>query len=86
MRPSIIKKALPLLLCMAVMAASVQAQTVEPKAPPAKVKAKAKKKSLRSRLPKFLQGSQETAKERSARLHRECKGRVNAGACSGYTD
>ncbi|MDB5928526.1 MAG: hypothetical protein JWR60_233 [Polaromonas sp.] len=34
---------------------------------------------------KFLPGSAETVKERSARLKRECKGRVNAGACSGYT-
>ncbi|MES2244619.1 MAG: hypothetical protein V4639_17235 [Pseudomonadota bacterium] len=34
---------------------------------------------------KFMPGSQETARERSARLKRECKGRVNAGACEGYT-
>lgn len=31
-------------------------------------------------------GSSETPAERSARLKRECKGRPNAGACSGYTD
>jgi hypothetical protein len=31
-------------------------------------------------------GSGETAAERTARLRRECKGRPNAGACSGYTD
>jgi len=30
-------------------------------------------------------GSGETAAERSARLKRECKGRPNAGACTGYT-
>ena len=35
---------------------------------------------------KFVPGSQETKKERSARLQRECKGRVNAGACTGYTE
>ncbi|MDP3604304.1 MAG: hypothetical protein Q8R59_00995 [Polaromonas sp.] len=35
---------------------------------------------------KFLPGSQETRKERSERLKRECKGQVNAGACTGYTD
>jgi hypothetical protein len=35
---------------------------------------------------KFLPGSQETRKERSERLKRECKGGVNAGACTGYTD
>jgi hypothetical protein len=34
---------------------------------------------------KFLQGSEETTKERSSRLKRECKGGVNAGACAGYT-
>lgn len=34
---------------------------------------------------KFLPGSGETDKERSNRLKRECKGRVNAGACAGYT-
>jgi hypothetical protein len=34
---------------------------------------------------KFIPGSQETRKERSERLKRECKGRVNAGACTGYT-
>ncbi|MES2956366.1 MAG: hypothetical protein V4711_12995 [Pseudomonadota bacterium] len=34
---------------------------------------------------KFLPGSEETRKERATRLKRECKGRVNAGACEGYT-
>lgn len=34
---------------------------------------------------KFIPGSAETKKERSARLTRECKGEVNAGACTGYT-
>lgn len=33
----------------------------------------------------FLRGSEESASERSARLKRECKGGVNAGACAGYT-
>ena len=33
----------------------------------------------------FKPGSQETKKERTARLTRECKGEVNAGACTGYT-
>lgn len=35
---------------------------------------------------KFLPGSGETSRERSTRLKRECKGRVNAGACEGYTN
>lgn len=34
---------------------------------------------------KFMPGSQESARERATRLKRECKGRVNAGACEGYT-
>lgn len=34
---------------------------------------------------RFLSGSEETAKDRSSRLKRECKGGVNAGACAGYT-
>ncbi|WP_298208106.1 hypothetical protein [Acidovorax sp.] len=29
--------------------------------------------------------SEESAAERDRRLYRECKGRPNAGACSGYT-
>lgn len=33
---------------------------------------------------KFMPGSEETRSERAARLKRECKGRVNAGACEGY--
>lgn len=31
-------------------------------------------------------GSGESPSARSARLKRECKGRPNAGACTGYTD
>lgn len=47
--------------------------------------AKVKKKSARGGKIKFLPGSAETVGERSARLKRECKGAVNAGACAGYT-
>ena len=50
--------------------------------PPA---AKVKKKSAQGGQIKFLPGSAETTGERNARLKRECKGRVNAGACAGYT-
>lgn len=55
--------------------------------PPAASKSKkhAASKSPRVSQIKFLPGSGETAKERSSRLKRECKGRVNAGACAGYT-
>lgn len=34
---------------------------------------------------KFLPSGGESAAERATRLKRECKGRVNAGACEGYT-
>lgn len=33
----------------------------------------------------FIQGSGETPAQRTARLRRECKGAVDAGACTGYT-
>ncbi len=50
---------------------------------------KANKKPAKStkaakRTVKFMPGSAETPKERANRLQRECKGRVNAGACEGY--
>lgn len=58
--------------------------------------AEAKKKTVRKKVAsklkskggntRFERGSEETVAERSARLKRECKGRVNAGACAGYTD
>ena len=51
---------------------------------PANAKAKAKKKAG-GKAPKFIPGSAETTAERDRRLLRECKGRVNAGACAGYT-
>lgn len=34
---------------------------------------------------KFLPSSAESTAERRIRLKNECKGRVNAGACEGYT-
>lgn len=46
---------------------------------------KVRKKAAHGGQVKFLPGSAETTAERSQRLKRECKGRVNAGACSGYT-
>jgi hypothetical protein len=66
---------------------SVQAQAAEGVPQPAKAKTKAKKKAAvaRGNKVKYVRGSEETASERSTRLKRECKGRVNAGACEGYT-
>jgi len=49
------------------------------------VKKKVSKQKSVSNKAKFSPGSQESTKERSARLQRECKGEVNAGACAGYT-
>ena len=70
--------ALALGFCAQAQASSVDADG-KPKA------TKTRKKSGASGQVKFLPGSAETTKERSSRLMRECKGRVNAGACAGYT-
>jgi hypothetical protein len=72
------------------MLGSVQAQaaqSAEGVTQPAKAKTKAKKKAAAARgnKVKYVRGSEETSSERSTRLKRECKGRVNAGACEGYT-
>ena len=61
------------------------AQASSPGAESKPVATKARKKTGSSGQIKFLPGSAETTKERSTRLKRECKGRVNAGACAGYT-
>lgn len=47
---------------------------------PAKEKAKAQGGKAT-----FVRGSEESVAERTARLKRECKGGVNAGACAGFT-
>ena len=65
-----------------------QAQAPEVLNPPAKNTAKKKAKSPKHATgakAKFVSGSQETKKERTVRLTRECKDEVNAGACTGYT-
>ncbi len=84
------------LLCVAALSgflitSGTWAQAPEVPNPPAKTEAKKKAKKPKaqngekgSRV-KFIPGSQESKKERSARLTRECKGEVNAGACTGYT-
>ena len=67
---------------------SVQAQSPALADQPVKTKAKKKasqKKLARGATARFPRGSEETVAERSARLRRECKGGVNAGACAGYT-
>lgn len=47
--------------------------------------AKKKAKSHRVAKPKQDGGSAESTKDRERRLLRECRGRVNAGACEGFT-
>jgi hypothetical protein len=67
------------------MMGSVQAQSAEGVTQPTKSKAKKKAATVPGTKVKYIRGSEETTGERSTRLKRECKGRVNAGACEGYT-
>ena len=82
------KPAWAFLLVVAVLMGNAHARLSSSTAgdPPAASKAK-KHAAAKSRVSqiRFLPGSGETEKERSSRLKRECKGRVNAGACAGYT-
>lgn len=66
---------------------TAHAQALDILNPPTQVQAKKKtgKHKTAGKKTTFSPGSQETTKERSARLARECKGAANAGACSGYT-
>lgn len=89
----------PALALMAAVAllggnAMAQAQPTQDSGKPAKTKSKTKKTKAKAESAgatgtggkvKFLSGSGETPAQRHARLQRECKGAVNAGACSGYT-
>jgi hypothetical protein len=76
------------IMAAALAASHVQAQTqpVQAGDKPAKSTAeKAAAKSGTGGKAKFTPGSGETPAQRTARLKRECKGAVDAGACSGYT-
>jgi hypothetical protein len=89
MKRFFIQPAMAFLVLAAVLIGSVHAQPAEPVNKPAttKTKKKAAKTAATghgSRV-KFMRGSEETTQERSTRLKRECEGRVNAGACEGYT-
>lgn len=80
---------IPLLMCLATVL--LPAPPGHAAGAPASESAPAKKeKKPRTAKPaaKLMapEGSSETAAARSARLKRECKGRPNAGACTGYTD
>jgi hypothetical protein len=70
-----------------VLPSAAEARMLDILNPPLQVQAKKKtaKHKTAGNKTTFSSGSQETTKERSARLQRECKGAVNAGACAGYT-
>jgi hypothetical protein len=73
------------------LATGAYAQAPEVLNPPTKTTTKKKAKKPKTQAgekgskAKFTPGSQESKKERSTRLARECKGAVDAGACTGYT-
>ncbi|NMM10670.1 MAG: hypothetical protein HHJ16_10385 [Polaromonas sp.] len=82
------KPASVLLLVVAVLAGSTYAQSISAADTPVKTKMKKGGKTTPNRHGtkiKFMPGSEETPQQRSLRLKRECKGRVNAGTCEGYT-
>ena len=84
-----IKPAWAVMLLAAALMGGAQAKSPRADAGDKPASSKAKKKSAKAGRVgqvKFLPGSAETTKERSTRLKRECKGRVNAGACEGYTN
>jgi hypothetical protein len=83
MRPALVLLILSLMLAGPAQATAkkAKADAAEKAAKPAKAKAKKSGGSA----PKFIKGGEESSTERDRRLFRECKGRVNAGACAGYT-
>ncbi len=79
-----IKPALAVMLLAAALMGGAHAKAQRVDAGDGQTSSKNAKKSGGGKI-QFLRGSEETTKERSSRLKRECKGRVNAGACAGYT-
>jgi hypothetical protein len=76
---------LALLLTSTLTLTNVSAAIAEPKKK-AKSSATAPAAKPRGAMPKFIpSASQESTRDRERRLLRECKGRPNAGACSGFT-
>ncbi|MCZ8255728.1 MAG: hypothetical protein O9327_08705 [Polaromonas sp.] len=71
--------------------ALAQNQPAQDGSKPAKSKSTAKKAAAKRGAAspggkvQFIRGSEESPAQRSARLKRECKGGVDAGACLGYT-
>ena len=88
MKKLFFKPASVLLLVVAVLMGNTYAQSSSPADTPVKKKMKKGAKTTANRHGshiKFMPGSEETPQQRSLRLKRECKGRVNAGTCEGYT-
>lgn len=84
-----IKPVMACFLAIAVVMGAGPTQAATALDEPVKVKSKkkpAKTRAARGATATFTPGgSQETVAQRTARLKRECKGAVNAGACQGYT-
>ena len=84
-----IRPALSFAVLAALLIGTAHAQSPVAADPPATVKTK--KKAAKNKAAdsvgkaKFIRGSEESTAERNARLKRECKGGVNAGACAGFT-
>ena len=78
-----IRPALAVVLLAAALMGGAHAKAQSADAGGGQASGKKAKKSSGGQV-KFLRGSEETTSERSRRLKRECKGRVNAGACAGY--
>ncbi|MES2509596.1 MAG: hypothetical protein V4625_06675 [Pseudomonadota bacterium] len=76
--------AVPVVLVAVCSGAAWAADTDAPAEPPAAAKKKKAAKPKSAKV-KFTPGSEESRAERRARLKIECKGAVNAGACTGYT-
>ena len=79
-----IRPALTVMLLAAALMSGAHAKTQPADVSDGQTSSKKAKKSGGGQV-KFLRGSEESPSERSNRLKRECKGRVNAGACAGYT-
>ena len=71
------------ILCMALVALCAAPVAQAKDKQPAKPKAKTHKVVKSPQV--HDSGSAESRHDRDRRLLRECKGRVNAGACAGYT-
>lgn len=71
-------------LTVCLLTAPVTADAKQPKSDKASTSESAKKKGV-TKVTYQRSSSEESTKERDRRMHRECKGMHNAGACLGYT-